>query len=159
MRLLEAKELSFIKRKENFGKMTKSLHKGAFTEYCKNAGFEKGSDARCIKKALKEAEDTNNSKLKKQAILARTFSGMVKRKKELKVNKQELISAVKLKNYDKYDAIDKEKGHDPALTKECRELGHNRVCARCIRDLKRKYNGTSKMKEILQAEDINKKFR
>lgn len=159
--ILEAKELSFKEKKENFGKMTKSLNKGAFTEYCNKAGFDKGSDPKCIQKALDEAgdkKDPDSIRLRKQAVLARTFSGMAKRKKEMKVDKKEIVQGVKKKNYEKYDIIDKEKGHNPALTKECRELGHNRVCAGCIRDLKRKYKDTNKMPEILKAETINKDF-
>ena len=91
---MEAKDLSFKEKKENFGKMVKGLKKGNFTEYCEKNGFQGGGNPQCIEKALKEAERTGDKLLKKRAVLARTFAGMRKRKmqkKEMRVNKKEIV--------------------------------------------------------------------
>ena len=67
--------------KEAFKDMTKSLHKGAFTDWCIKHKH-KGANKSCINHALKEAKKSKNVTLKKQAILARTFMIMRKKRKE-----------------------------------------------------------------------------
>jgi len=86
--LEEAKELQKLSKeeiqtkKDKFGKMAKGLKKGNFTSYCQSHGYTTGSHPDCIAKALKEADDTGNSTLKRRAVLARTFAGMAKKRKE-----------------------------------------------------------------------------